>query len=52
MILHAVALKTDGSLQYDIEMKAPVEEAKGLGRKAARKLLDKGADKLVEDLRK
>ena len=52
LIFHAVALKTDGSLQYDIEMKAPVDEAKGLGRKAARKLLDKGADKLVEDLRK
>lgn len=52
VILYAVALKTDGSLQYDIEMKATVDEAKGLGRKAARKLLEKGADKLVEGLRK
>lgn len=52
VILQAVALKIDGSLQYDIEMNAPVEEAKGLGRKAARKLLAQGADKLVEDLRK
>lgn len=47
LILHAVALKTDGSLQYDIEQKSPVEKAKGLGRTAARKLLDQGADKLV-----
>ncbi len=52
VILHAVALKIDGSLQYDIEMKAPVEKAKGLGRVAARKLLAQGADKLVEDMRK
>lgn len=52
LILHAVALKTDGSLQYDIEMKSPVEEAKGLGRKAARKLLEQGADKLVEEMKK
>lgn len=52
LILHAVALKTDGSLQYDIELKAPVDEAKGLGRKAARKLLDRGADKLVEQMKK
>ncbi|REL24129.1 hydroxymethylbilane synthase [Rhodohalobacter sp. SW132] len=52
LIFQAVALKIDGSLQYDIEMTAPVHEAKGLGRKAAQKLLDQGADKLVEDLRK
>ena len=51
LILHAVALKTDGTLQYDIEMKSPVDEAKGLGRKAARKLLDQGADKLVEEMK-
>lgn len=52
LIFHAVALKVDGSLQYDIEMKAPLSEAKGLGRKAARKLLQKGADKLVEEMKK
>lgn len=52
VILHAVALKIDGSLQYDVELKAPVAEAKGLGREAGRKLLAQGADKLVEDLRK
>jgi hydroxymethylbilane synthase len=52
VILHAVALKIDGSLQYDIELKSPVNEAHGLGRKAARKLLEQGADKLIEDLRK
>ena len=52
VILHAVALKIDGSLQYDIELKAPVKDAKDLGRKAARELLAQGADKLIEDLRK
>lgn len=52
VILHAVALKIDGSLQYDIELKAPVKDAKGLGRKAARELLAQGAEKLIEDLRK
>lgn len=52
VIFQAVALKTDGSLQYDIEMTAPVKESNGLGRVAARKLLEQGADKLVEDLRK
>jgi hydroxymethylbilane synthase len=52
VILHAVALKVDGSLQYDIEMKAAKSDAKGLGRKAARKLLEQGADKLVEEMKK
>jgi len=52
LILHAVALKTDGSLQYDIELQVPVDEAKGIGREAARKLLDQGADKLMEEMKK
>jgi hydroxymethylbilane synthase len=52
VILHAVALKIDGSLQYDIELREKANQSKGLGRKAARKLLEQGADKLVEDLRK
>ena len=52
LIFQAVALKIDGSLQYDIEMTAPVNKAKGLGRKAAQKLLDQGADKLVEEMKK
>ena len=53
-ILHlkAAALKTDGSLSYDIETSAPANEARGLGRKAAQKLLDQGADKLVEEMKK
>ena len=53
-ILHlkAAALKTDGSLSYDIETSAPANEARGLGRKAARKLLEQGADKLVEEMKK
>lgn len=49
LILHAVALKVDGSLQYDIELKSEIEKAKGLGREAARKLLEQGADKLIEE---
>ena len=52
VILHAVASTVEGSLQYDIELTAPVNDAKGLGRKAARELLAQGADKLIEDLRK
>lgn len=50
--LKAAALKTDGSLSYDIETSAPANEARGLGRKAARKLLEQGADKLVEEMKK
>ena len=49
--LSAIALKTDGSLQYDIEMSAPVNDAKGLGREAGRKLLEIGASEIVADLR-
>lgn len=51
LILHAVALKTDGTLQYDIECKAPYDQAAGLGRKAARQLLEQGADKLVQQMK-
>lgn len=50
--LKAAALKTDGSLSYDIEMSAPVKDAPGLGRQAAQKLLGQGADKLVEEMKK
>jgi len=49
--LSAIALKTDGSLQYDIEMSAAVADAKGLGREAGRKLLEMGASEIVADLR-
>lgn len=49
LVLYAVALKTDGFLQYDIELKSPSNQAKGLGRKAARQLLEQGADKLVQE---
>lgn len=51
LILHAVALKVDGTLQYDIELKSQTNKAVGLGRKAARKLLEQGADKLVEEMK-
>lgn len=52
VIFQAVALKVDGSLLYDIEMTAPQNDSKSLGREAARKLLRQGADKLVEEIRK
>lgn len=51
LILHAVALKTDGTLQYDIELKAPSNQSEGLGRTAARQLLEQGADKLVQEMK-
>ena len=50
--LKAAALKTDGSLSYDIEMSSPADNARGMGRKAAQKLLEQGADKLVEEMKK
>lgn len=50
--LHAVALKIDGTLQYDIEINSPVADARGLGRVAARQLLAQGADKIVEEMKK
>ena len=50
--LKAAALKTDGTLSYDIEMSALAKDAPGLGRRAARKLLDQGAGKLVEEMKK
>ena len=51
LILHAVALALDGSLQYDVELTAPVDKAPGLGIKAARALLEKGASSIIEDIR-
>ena len=51
LILYAVALKVDGSLQYDVEMKVPAADAKGVGRKAAQKFLEQGADKLMDEIR-
>lgn len=50
--LHAVALKIDGTLQYDIEISSPLADGLGLGRKAARQLLAQGADKIVEEMKK
>ena len=52
VILHAVALKIDGSVQYDIEKSASVKSSKNIGREAAKELLSQGADRLIEDLRK
>ncbi|MDZ7720738.1 MAG: hydroxymethylbilane synthase [Balneolaceae bacterium] len=51
ILLHAVALKTDGTLKYDIELKTPSDQATGLGRKAARELLEQGAYELVQEVK-
>lgn len=51
IVLYAVALKTDGTLQYDIELKSLSDQAEGLGRQAARKLLEQGADELVQEVK-
>lgn len=50
--LHAVVLKTDGTLQYDIQKRVQLPEAKNIGRQAAIELLEQGADKLVNEMRK
>jgi hydroxymethylbilane synthase len=52
LILHAVALNADGSVQYDIEKSAPVNRSENVGREAAKELLSQGAGRLIEDLRK
>lgn len=51
IVLHAVALRTDGTIQYDIELKTLSDQAKGLGRQAARELLEQGADELVQEVK-
>lgn len=52
LILHAVALKTDGSVQYDIEKSVTIVNATNIGREAAKELLSQGADRIIEDLKK
>ena len=52
IFLSAAALTIDGTLQYDVELKAPADLSENLGRKAASILLKNGADQIIEDLRK
>lgn len=52
LVLHAVVLTLDGSLQYDLEMRAPAAEPNRLGFRIADALLEQGASELMEDLRK
>lgn len=52
LIFHAVALKTDGSVQYDIKKSVPVKNSANIGREAAKELLSQGAGRIIEDLRK
>jgi len=48
----ATALTLDGCERHDFEKKLPVFEAEGLGKKAARQLLDEGAAKIMEKLKR
>lgn len=41
--LYAAALTLDGSVQYDIELTAKISDSAGMGRRAGRELLEKGA---------
>ncbi|MEX0594269.1 MAG: hydroxymethylbilane synthase [Balneolaceae bacterium] len=52
LVLHAVVLTLDGSLQYDLEMRAPAVDPNRLGFRMADALLEQGAHELMEDLRK
>lgn len=51
LILHAVALTLDGSVQYDVELTSPVHKASGVGIRAADELLEQGADSIIDELR-
>jgi hydroxymethylbilane synthase len=44
----ATALTTDGEERFDFEKSVSMNEAKGLGEKAAHKMLDEGAAKVIE----
>lgn len=46
----AVALTLDGQERFDFEKTVPLSEAKGLGKTAARQMLDEGAAKVMEEL--
>lgn len=46
--LYAVALKTDGSIRYEVSLSAPVQSPDDIGRKAAKELLDQGAGSLLD----
>jgi len=52
LTLQAIALTLDGSLQYDVELSAPVAESEGLGIQAADALLEQGAAEIIENLDK
>ncbi|HEX6982098.1 MAG TPA: hydroxymethylbilane synthase [Balneolaceae bacterium] len=49
--LKAVALTLDGTERYDFEKQVPVGKAGNLGHEAARELLNKGAIKVIEQIR-
>jgi hydroxymethylbilane synthase len=47
----ATALTTDGRERFDFEKSVSMNEAKGLGKKAARKMLKEGAGNLIEAMK-
>jgi hydroxymethylbilane synthase len=47
----AVALTLDGKERFYFEKTVRASEAKGLGKKAARQMLDEGAGKVMEELK-
>ena len=48
LTLYAVALKTDGSVRYEVTLTAPADAPDDIGRKAAKDLLDQGAGSLLD----
>lgn len=50
LFFKAVALTLDGQERFDFEKKVQAAGARGLGKTAARKMLDEGAAKVMEEL--
>src|SRR5690625_6498240 len=46
--LYAVALKTDGSVRYEVTLTAPADSHGEHGRDAARNVLDQGAESSLD----
>lgn len=47
----AVALTVDGQKRFDYETTTLISEAEGLGKKAARQMLDEGAAEVIEEVK-
>jgi hydroxymethylbilane synthase len=51
VVFDGVALSLDGSIRYDVQLKAPLDAAEELGVQAARNLFDQGAEELIEEIK-